>query len=484
MDPDQRAAWLAAIVASSDDAIISKDLNGVVTSWNEAAERLFGYVAAEMIGRSIETIIPIERRSEEHYVLSRIRSGLKVERFETIRVTKDGRRVNVSLTVSPILDAGGRVVGASKIARDITERNLMEREMFRLAAIVEGSDDAIVAKDLNSIIQTWNAAAERIFGYTADEAIGQHIGLIIPADRIGEETDVLTAIRAGNSVRHFETIRRRKDGRLIDISVTVSPIRTKDGEIIGASKIARDVTEQKRLQRAVEQASRAKDEFLATLSHELRTPLNTVLGYTDMLQSGVIPWQDRDGALAAISRNAEALKQLVNDVLDTSRIITGKLRLNIQICDVAAIAHEAIDTIRPAASAKSIRIETDISPGLPMQADPDRLRQVLWNLLSNAVKFTPEGGMLSIIARAEPRAVRVAVQDTGIGITAEALPHLFERFWQADRGHTRSHAGLGIGLALVRHFVELHGGIVTARSDGPGHGSRFEVVLPVAAEPV
>ena len=483
MDREESAAWLAAIVASSDDAIISKDLNGVITSWNEAAERLFGYTAAEMVGRPIETIIPFDRRSEEDYVLSRIRAGLKVDHFETVRVRKDGNFVNVSLTISPIRGRDGRIVGASKIARDITEQRRMEREMLRMAAIVESSNDAIIGKDLDGVIRSWNAAAERIFGYTADEAIGQYIGLIIPPDRVGEEIHVLTQIRAGRTVRHFETVRRRKDGGLLDISVTVSPIRMRSGEIIGASKIARDVTEQKRLQRAVEEASRAKDEFLATLSHELRTPLNTVLGYTDMLQSGIIRWEDRAGALNAISRNAEALKSLVNDVLDTSRIITGKLRLNIEECDVAAIAREAIETIRPAASAKSIHIKPEITPGLRLQADPDRLRQVFWNLLSNAVKFTPEDGTLTVIAASDSRAIRIAIEDTGIGIDSASLPHIFERFWQADGSHTRNHGGLGLGLALVRHFVELHGGRITAQSEGPGRGARFDVVLPVAGVP-
>ena len=478
---DDSAAFLAAIVSSSDDAIISTDLAGIVTSWNAAAERMYGFRADEILGRPISLIIPPERRDEDEAVLARVREGLKVDHFETRRVRKDGTGVDVSLTVSPIRAAGGRVIGASKISRDIGSRGSMERDAQRLAAIIESSDDAIVGKDLNSIIQSWNRGAEQIFGYSPEEAIGRHISLIIPEDRIAEEAHVMGEIRAGHSVRHFETVRRRKDGRMLDISLTVSPIRTPAGEIVGASKIARDITEQKRLQRAVEQASRAKDEFLATLSHELRTPLNTVLGYTDMLQSGMIPWEDRSKALNAIIRNAEALRQLVNDLLDTSRIITGNIRLRMQPCDVGRIVEEAIETIRPAASAKSIEVRKDVSPGLMMHADPDRLRQVVWNLLSNAVKFTPEGGRLSVVASADARAIRIAVEDTGIGIDADALPHVFDQFWQGDGTHTRVHGGLGLGLALVRHFVELHGGQVTAQSEGRGRGTKFEIVLPATA---
>jgi PAS domain S-box-containing protein len=479
--PDETAARLAAIVTSSDDAIVSTDVTGIVTTWNAAAERLFGFTAREMIGQPIKAIVPPDRWPEEDGVLARVRDGLRVAPFETIRRRKDGSAVEVALTVSPIRTQDGRIIGASKIARDITERRLMERHAFRLAAIVESSDDAIVGKDLNGIVQSWNRGAERIFGYTAEEMIGRPITVVIPEDRLDEEAHVLTQIRAGGGVRHFETVRRRKDGQLIDVSLTVSPIRTRTGAIIGASKVARDITEQKRLSREVEQASRAKDEFLATLSHELRTPLNTVLGYTDMLQSGMIAWEDRAKALNAIIRNAEALRQLVNDVLDTSQIVTGNIRLKIEPCDISTVAEEAIETVRPATLAKSIEIRTRIAHGLMVQGDCARLRQVLWNLLSNAVKFTPEGGTLTVAADAEPRHVRIAVEDTGVGIEREALPHVFERFWQGDGTHTRSHGGLGLGLALVRHFVELHGGKVTAHSEGRDRGTRFEVILPAAA---
>ena len=327
MDRDGSAARLAAIVESSDDAIISKDLNGYVTSWNAAAERMFGYTAAEIIGRHITTIIPVERHSEEDFVLARIRAGVRVEPFHTVRCRKDGTAVDISLTVSPIRAADGAIIGASKIARDITRQRMTERDAQRLAAIVASSDDAIVSKDLNSIILTWNAGAEDIFGYTADEAIGRHIAMIIPDGRQAEEDMVMGRIRAGESVRHFETVRCRKDGRLLDISLTVSPIRTAAGEIVGASKIARDITHEKTLRRAAAEASRAKDQFLATLSHELRTPLNTLLGYTHMMQTGTLDPGAVGKALDAMARNGQALTNLVNDVLDASSLVTGKMRL-------------------------------------------------------------------------------------------------------------------------------------------------------------
>jgi PAS domain S-box-containing protein len=479
MSSPDGSSLLAAIVSSSDDAIISKDLQGYVTSWNQAAERLFGYSTAEMIGQHITRIIPADRLSEEDYVLSRVRAGLEVDHFETIRQRKDGSLVEISLTVSPIRTGDGRIVGASKIARNISERKRMERDVQRLAAIVDSSEDAIVGKDLNGIVESWNAGAERMFGYTAAEVIGRSITLIIPPDRIEEEAGVLARIRAGQSVQHFETVRRRKNGEFIDVSLSVSPIRQQNGQVIGASKIARDITEEKALRVAADDASRAKDEFLATLSHELRTPLNAVLGYAHMLQKGALPLTQLPKALDVIGRNADALTRLVNDVLDTSRIVTGKIRLNLEDCDLTQIAEDALSLVMPACESKSVHLTSNVESGLVVHGDPDRLRQVLWNLLSNAVKFTGEGGVVKVSAVREARDIRISVEDTGIGISPESLPYVCRRFWQGDATHTRTHGGLGLGLALAQDFVELHGGHLEVSSDGIGRGARFDVLLPV-----
>jgi PAS domain S-box-containing protein len=250
---------LAKIVETSDDAIVSKDLNGTILSWNGAAERMFGYSSAEAVGQNIRMIIPADRQHEEDYVLGQVRSGHAVRHYETIRQRKDGSFIPISLTVSPVYDDEGNVVAASKIARDISERSSGDLAARRLAAIVECSDDAIVTKDLHSIIQTWNRAAERMFGYTAEEAIGQSIRMIIPPDLQQEEDEVLARIRSGQMVDHFETRRRRKDGTDVLISLTVSPIVDRQGKIIGASKIARDISERARLlNEAQEQADIAE----------------------------------------------------------------------------------------------------------------------------------------------------------------------------------------------------------------------------------
>lgn len=259
LTPDYTLLHLAKIVDSSDDAIVSKDLNGIIRSWNAAAERMFGYTAAEAVGKSIRMIIPSDLQDEEDFVLGRVRSGQAVRHFETIRQRKDGRLIPISLTVSPIHDELGNVVGASKIARDISAKQAADLALRRLAAIVEWSDDAIVTKNLDSTITSWNRGAERIFGYTAEEAVGRSIRMLIPAELQNEEDTVLARIRAGDVVDHYETRRCRKDGSEIMVSLTVSPIVDGRGRIIGASKIARDITERVRLQtHAQEQALLAR----------------------------------------------------------------------------------------------------------------------------------------------------------------------------------------------------------------------------------
>jgi PAS domain S-box-containing protein len=474
---DDAAARLAAIVGSTDDAIITADLDGVITSWNSGAERLFGWRADEAVGRSTEIVTPGDRREEEQLAIERVALGGGDVQFETVRQRKNGILLDVSLTVSPILAPDNAVMGVSKIVRDISEHRKFEREALRLAAIVQYSDDAIVSKDLNGYIETWNKSAERLFGYTAEEAIGRHITLIIPEDRRDEETEVLRRIRAGQTVEHFETVRRRKDGSPIDISLTVSPIR-RGSEIIGASKIARDITEQRRLRKEAIEANRLKDEFLATLSHELRTPLNTVVGYASMLQRGLLDESQRGKAIDVIHRNAQMLTDLVGELLDTSRIVTGKIRLVVTDCDLSSVVEQAVENIRPSAHAKELRLDTAVERGVTVRGDSERLQQVMWNLLTNAVKFTPVRGCISVSLSTQNGCARILVRDTGIGMSADTVPHVFQRFWQGN-GKSREFGGLGLGLALSRSFVELHGGTIVARSEGMGKGAEFQVDLPM-----
>ena len=484
---ERDARHFAALVASSDDAIISKTLDGTVVTWNAAAERLFGYTASEMVGQSIRLIVPPDRQAEEDDVLGAIRRGETFDHFETLRQRKDGTLVPISLTVSPIRDVSGQVVGASKIARDLTRTHRAQRDALRLAAIVDSSDDAIVGKDLNSIVTSWNAAAQRMFGYSAEEVIGKSVRLLIPGDRQHEEDDVLSRISRGQRFDHYETVRRKKDGTLFPVSLTVSPVINDQGVVIGASKIARDITERvrgdeerRRLLEMARAANRLKDEFLATLSHELRTPLNAIAGYARLMQARLLDPDKQRLAVDTIVRNASSLTQMIEDVLDVSRIVSGKLRMNVQPVEMSSIIREAVETAQPAADAKSIRLDVIVDPrGTLVSGDPDRLRQVLWNLCSNAIKFSNKGGRVEVRLERVNSHIEVTVTDNGIGISPEFLPHLFERFSQADAGTARGHRGLGLGLAICRHLVELQGGRISAHSGGPGQGSTFRVDLPV-----
>ena len=494
-DYERERAWLAAIIDSSDDAIVSKTLDGVITSWNRAAERIFGWTAAEAVGKHITLIIPPDRLPEEDMVLSHVRAGRTVDHFETVRIAKDGHTVNISLTVSPIRDSRGRIIGASKVARDITETRRFERERAWLAAIIDSSDDAIVGKTLDGVITSWNPSAERMFGWTAAEAVGRHITLIIPRERHAEEEGVLARIRRGETVDHFDTVRVTKDGRFLDISLTVSPIRDGQGRIVGASKIARDVTERRRLEeerarllereqqarKDAEASNRTKDYLLATVSHELRTPLTSILGYARMLQTGRLEEEARTHAVDVIVRSATAQTQLVEDLLDLSRVVTGRMLLTFEPCDLARLVGDALDTVRFAADAKDIELVQSFSSDLELVADPDRLRQVVWNVVMNAIKFTPAGGRVEVRVTRVDHEARIVVTDNGIGIGADVLPHVFEPFRQEDSSSTRAHGGLGLGLALVKHLVELHGGSVRAESPGKGQGATFTVSIPLSS---
>jgi len=374
-----------------------------------------------------------------------------------------------------------------------------DEELAYLAAIVESSDDAIISKDLDGIVRSWNAAAERMFGYSAAEIVGKGIRLIIPADRHGEEEEILARLRRGERIEHFETLRRAKDGRLLNVSLTVSPVRDSTGRVVGASKIARDISDQKlaaaererlleaeRVARAeAERASRLKDDFVAMVSHELRTPLNAMLGWTQLMSRARNDPAVIARGLDVVARNTRLQAQLLSDLLDISRIVAGKLQLDTRTVDLRAIVGQAFETLEEEARTKGVEIEGELDEGASLvSGDPGRLQQIVWNLLSNAIKFTPRGGRVRVSLRFDGSHAHLEVADNGVGIRTDALPYVFDRFHQADRSITRRFGGLGLGLAIVKHLVELHGGQVQAASEGDGKGATFTVALPVVGDAV
>ncbi|HXC71209.1 MAG TPA: ATP-binding protein [Pyrinomonadaceae bacterium] len=382
----------------------------------------------------------------------------------------------------------GEQPAGSSTKHQFTNLRSPELAPYWLSALIESADDAIISKTLEGIITSWNKGAERIFGYTADEVIGKPVTILIPPGQEDEEPAILARLRAGERIEHYETIRVRKDGTRIHISLTVSPIKGPKGDIIGASKIARDITEQIQAHteldaayRQAEESSRLKEEFLATISHELRTPLSAILGWARMLRLGQLSKENAAKALDTIERNARAQAQLIDDLLDVSRIVTGKLRMDVRPSDPSTFIDAAVDAVRPAAEAKGVRMQKVMDTGLiSIPGDPVRLQQVIWNLLSNAIKFTPRGGRVQIRSERVNSHLEIVVSDTGQGISPDFLPHVFDRFRQADQKTSRQHGGMGLGLAIVRHLVELHGGNVSAASDGEGKGSTFIVRLPIS----
>jgi len=479
------------ILASITDLVYSLDRNWRFTDINRQTEIRFGKSREELLGQVIWQVYPQAIDSPLFVELHRALAEMVPVHFEVESTLIRGLWFEAHAYPSE--------AGVTVYLRDISERKHAEEATRRLASIVESSEDAIISKDLNGTITSWNYGAQLIFGYTAEEAIGKSVMILIPEDRFNEEPEILGRIVRGERMRHYETVRRCKDGSYVNISLTVSPIRNERNEIVGASKIARDISQRKRDEQErekllntarearadAEKANQLKDEFLAILSHELRNPLNVILGYSEVLLRNDEVQQSAflKRAVEILRRNAEAQSQLVSDLLDLSRLHTGKLSLNLEAVSLTKAVHNAVETVRTEAAFKNIEISINaLDEVLFVEADPLRLEQVVWNLLNNAVKFTPAGGRVSVdLSRAEDKAV-VMVKDNGQGIDPEFAPHLFEMFRQADATSSRRHGGMGIGLALVQQLVALHNGSVSMYSAGQGHGAEFTIRLPLSRE--
>jgi PAS domain S-box-containing protein len=482
---------LRITLTSIGDAVIATDATGRITMMNGVAEALTGWRSAAAIGRPLTDVFAVVHEESRHPVDNPVeqvlRDGATVAlATHTVLLAKDGREIPIDDSAAPIRTASGEVAGVVMVFRDITEGRRHEQALSRLATIVETSQDAILTKTLDGTITSWNPGAERMFGYAAGEAVGRPIAMLVPPDCAAQEAEFFRRLAAGERVEHFETERIRKDGQRLRVSVSLAPLRDRAGAIVGISTIARDVTEHARLfaaERAARaeaaRANRTKDDFLAVLSHELRQPLTTMLGWVRMLRTQALDAVYRDRALEAIERNARAQARMIDDLLDVARIDAGKVTLERRVVDLGVLITETVDSLQQDAKARGLTLETDLDPaGVRLAADADRLRQVLMNLLGNALKYTPPGGQVTVRLAGGETHARVVVCDTGAGIAPEVLPHVFERFRQADAPGGHARGGLGLGLAIVRDIVQLHGGTVEAHSEGRDRGATFVVTLP------
>jgi two-component system, chemotaxis family, CheB/CheR fusion protein len=471
--------------------------SGIITFYNAQAAALWGrtphtgetderFCGSFRLWRPDGSPLPHHHTPMARAVLE----GRATRNEEIVIERPDATRVTVLVNIDPILDATGRVVGAVNCFTDTTRLKRAEEARARLAAIVESSDDAIVSKDLNGIITSWNRGAERLFGYTAAEAIGMPVTVLIPSDRHDEEPGILDRIRRGQRIDPYETVRRRKDGVLVDVSLTVSPVFDPNGRVIGASKIARDVTERKRgdaqrdellrmAERAredAEAANRAKDEFLAMLGHELRNPLSAV---RNAIAAAALDAASRGRALQIARRQSEQLARIVDDLLDVARITRGRVSLRTARVSLGAVLQRTADAAQALMDERGHSLTLSLpAEALHLEADAARLEQAVGNLLGNAAKYTDPGGTITLTAERDGEQAVVRVRDNGIGIAPEVLPNVFDPFAQGTRSLERAQGGLGIGLTLVRRIVELHGGTVDAASPGIGGGAEFVIRLP------
>ncbi len=497
---DQREV-LRVTLGSIGDAVITTDTRGTITYLNAVAEQVTGWsqeAVGQPLGRVFRIVSEDTRKPVDNPAVKALREGTVVGLANhTLLIRKDGTELAIDDSAAPIADENGVVSGCVLIFRDVSQRRRLERDAAErltaanlLASIVESSDDAIVRKTLNGTIESWNAGAERLFGYSADEAIGRHISLFIPPERLAEEDRIIAALKAGQRIEHFETERLRKTGERVIVSLTISPVRDASGTVIGASKIARDITARRQLEDHLRrmaldlaEADRQKGEFLATLAHELRNPLAPLRSALELLKQSGADAGRAQLARDTMDRQLGQMVRLVDDLLDVNRVMHNRLELRPVDIDIALVIHQAVEMSQPLIDNAGHHLRVILpAEALFLHADPVRLTQVFANLLNNSCKYTPAGGQIQISAERDGDHAVVRVKDSGAGIPPDQLEKIFNMFSQVDRSPERVQGGLGIGLTLVRRLVEMHDGSVHARSEGPGKGSEFITRLPVLAQ--
>jgi PAS domain S-box-containing protein len=471
--PENWRSLLAAIVESSNDAIISKDLNGVITTWNQAAGRMFGYRADEIVGRPLLTLIPPDLHSEEDVILGKIRSGERIEHFETSRVTKSGRRFPVSVAILPVRDDAGQVVGASTIIRDISEHPHGEEESFRLAAIVESSEDAIISTDLDGLVTSWNKTATAMFGFTAEEIAGQPLMRIIPVEQQLREREMLDRLKLGEKIERYETVRVRKDGQTVEVSVTVSPVRDAEGRIVGAAKIAHDISERKRIERLLIRSEKlaATGRMAATVAHEINNPLESVLNFVYLARRNTPPQEKAHAYLLSAEGELDRVSQIIRRVLgyysETSR------QNEVYLHEILA---EALAVYQAQLYAGGISVDCRYEDHHRIAVHWNEFAQVFSTILADSMQVLPRGASISFDIEdaigPEQDGVQVVVRLRAPGFEREILERAFEPL-----ASVQSKISSSVGLMLARELLEKRGAQITFKAGKTAEGSDANICI-------
>jgi PAS domain S-box-containing protein len=484
---DQARAYAESLIKNAPDPVFVSDLEGKIHQANDAVFSLLGFRPDELIEQSLSRIISPEETWEFMVALREV-----VERGVTRNArlhprSASGDVIPTTLNASALRDTEGRVIGAIGILRDMRE---LDKARAYAESLIKNAPDPVFVSDLEGKILQANDAVSHLLGFRQDEVVEQSVSRFLGADETREFVAALREVVEHGVSRNVRLHPRSASGEAISTTLNASALRDPDGNVIGAIGILRDMRAYEEVLRDLEESRRelrnadqAKDGFLAVVSHELRTPLTAMLGWVRLLTTGMLDDATSARALPVIERNTKLLAQLIDDLLDVSRIVAGKLRLEAGPVDLIAVIESAIEAVQGLADAKSIGLKAVLDPSAgSIVGDPGRLQQVVWNLLSNAIKFTPNRGRIDLRLERAGTHARLRVRDTGRGISRELLPHIFDRFRQDDG--TRRHGGLGLGLAIVRHIVELHEGRVWAESDGEGRGATLVVELPLPVDDV
>jgi PAS domain S-box-containing protein len=469
---DYARLLFATIARSCSDALICTDLQGTITAWSDSATRLFGYSSAEMIGTPFFRIVSEESHAEESEFLHNLPPG-SPHHYEAARQTKNSMPLRVIASISAIQDDSGSVIGALRIEREIRTRAADEETESRLAAIVESSDDAIIGKNLDGIITSWNQAASDLFGYTEEEMIGQPILKIIPTDLHSEEADILNKIRSGRRIEHYETRRIRKDGEIVEVSLTISPIRGRDGKIIGSSKIAREISERKKMERLLIQSEKlaATGRMAATIAHEINNPLDSVMNLVYLARTTLPNNSKALPYLLTAERELERVAYIARQTLGYYRDPGPPAEIHLD-----QLLEEVVNIYYSRLLAANVAVDCAFARHRPIRASKNELMQIFSNLIINAIDAMPNGGVLTIKTReVDDRGVEIFVLDRGTGISCENLDRVFEPFFS-----TKGPRGTGIGLWVARQLLEKRGGSINLQSstDFPGSGTTVSVFIP------